>query len=282
MKRLLPYLLVLVAVGVPSCTEARPAQATGNCSERTQFCDDFSGPAGAAPARRNWIKRGNDVCDNGGGIKDANAFLDGRGHLVMRIKREPRRLCGIKFSSSFIGTFNYGSGWPPTRVKASVSLPFHIEMSALMPDSPGTWAALWLMSVDRPASRNYYELDVADERMSFPRSAGCHTHIWPSNSRAWDGATSVSNMGTHWHVYSADVSPHHVSYFVDGMRCGPGSSWTVPSGRYGLLIDNIIPTGRTHTWGAGGGWPAAADPGPWDMKVDYIKVTSAPPSAAAR
>jgi hypothetical protein len=76
-------------------------------------------------------------------------------------------------------------------------------------------------------------------------------------------------MARNWHTYSADVTPERVEYRVDGELCGIGPGVT---GRFGLLLDNIV--GAPGSWGSGGAQPAHDAPGPWDMKLDYVRVTA--------
>lgn len=259
----------------PGCTSASdndetdPPPPEGNCVGSELFCDDFSGASGAAPDAAKWTLRG-DVCEWQGGqqntIRNANTFQDGSGDLILRAKREAVSNCnGDSFSGSWLATFSYGTGWPPSGVKFAAAVPFHIEMRALMPNSPGLWSALWPMTTN---SSSVYELDVAEARMTFPTDAGCHEHL--PGGASWDGSLTVSNMAANWHVYSANVYSDHVDYYVDGVRCGSGSAPGV-SGSYGVMFTSIV--GRSGTWGSGGAQPAASDPGPWDMKVDYVKVT---------
>jgi hypothetical protein len=155
-------------------------------------------------------------------------------------------------------------------VTASWSAPYRIEMRALMPRAPGLWAAAWDMSVDRTPSQGPWELDWAEQRTSHPTEAGCYQHRWVDgiDVAPWWGGLPVTDMGETWHVYSADVSADRVEYRVDGALCGvaPGVK-----GRFGLLLDLVV--GAPGSWGAGGGQPSPDDPGPWDLKIDHVRVT---------
>lgn len=228
------------------------------------FSDDFVGVAGAVPDPMRWCVIGGGNNLNGCPRDYSNVFLDGNGHLVVRAKR-----AGTAYSGGFVGTFNY-QGWPPSVVKASFSLPFKVEMSALMPATPGAHASLWAMNVDRPNSQKIFEIDIAEERLSMPTVAGSHIHTWLSGKQPVppvDAMAAVTDMSKNWHTYAAEVYPDHVTTFVDGVQVG---KFYGVSGTFGLLLDNgIDPAG---SWGADGAQPAPADSGPWDMLVDYLRV----------
>lgn len=237
------------------------------------FDDEFNGAANAPPDASKWTFRGA-VCDIGAYscFKDSNIFQNGGGDLVLRVQRESSNyLTGGPYSGAFMSTFNYGSGWPPTGIKASFPVPFHIDVRALMPETPGAWPALWLKNTNYTAAQGMYELDVGEERLTYPTTGICHSHFWVNGTdqNPWGSQLTVSDMGQNWHDYSADVYSDHVTYYVDGAACGTSYGAT---GQFGINLDNIL--GTPGSWGSGGQEPAASDPGPWDMLVDYIRVTA--------
>lgn len=261
-----------------SCTgDGGTAQAsttvTVNGGTSYLFDDEFNGISGAPADTSKWILH-DEKCDapaNYSCPKNSNVFQDGAGHLVLRTKRESSNwLGGGLYSGAWVSTFNYGYGWPPPTIKAGFSVPYHIEMSAKMPGTTGGWSVLWPMNVDRSTAQGIYELDVAEERMTYPTSAGCHQHYWlnGSDQKAWDGSVTVTDMGKNWHTYAADVYSDHVTYSVDGLTCG--TAYGV-SGKFGIILDNAI--GSPGSWGSGGSQPNLSDPGPWDFAIDYIRVS---------
>ena len=136
-----------------------------------------------------------------------------------------------------------------------------------MPNTAGAWPALWARSDD-----GGQELDIAEERMTFPTAAGCHQHQWSGgvDTRLFDAGVAVSNMAKDWHTYTADVTETSVTYMVDGLTCGV--AYGVPTGSWhNAIIDSLL--GAPGSWGSGGGAPAASDPGPWNMLVDYVRVS---------
>lgn len=238
------------------------------------FQDEFNAAAGTPADTTKWTLRG-EICDapaNYACPKNSNVFQDGAGNLVLRTKREASNwLSGGPYSGAWLSSFTYGSGWPASGVKASLQVPYKIEMRAIMPHTPGAWPSIWTINVDRPNTQNIYELDVAEERMTTPSSAGCHQHTWLSGAdkAAWDGSINVSDMGLNWHTYSANVYTDRVEYKVDGLSCG--TAYGV-SGKHGIILNNLI--AQPGSWGSGGGQPSSSDPGPWDFKIDYVRATA--------
>lgn len=241
----------------------------------TLFEDNFTGTAGSTPDLSKWIQH-TENCDppnNYACIKKSNAFLDGAGNLILRTKRETANyLSGGPFSSAWISTFNYGSGWPPTVVNYSFTPPYHVEARMLMGSAPGLWGGPWSINTDRPTSQNIYELDWAEERSTYMTTADCHQHTWlgGKDTYPWDcGGKTVTNMSLNWHTFAADVYTDKVIYYIDGVVSK--TAYGV-SGKQGILLNfTVAPPG---SWGSGGQQPASTDPGPWDMKIDYVRVTS--------
>jgi hypothetical protein len=270
-RRLVRSFSVALLVGA---TLAAPARAV------TRFAQEFSGPAGSVPSARAWRSFDGDTSPYlaASPVRTDNAFLNGTGQLVLRVQREPDGYTGpfskaAAYSSSFIGTFDYGSGWPPTIVRRDWRVPLTIEMRAQMPDAPGLWAGLWPISTDRNnTTEGVYEIDAAEERTTLASEAGCHEHLFRGGHdvRPWDGAVRPVTLSD-WHVYRVDIHHSRVDYWVDGRRCGNGPAPGV-TGRFGILLDNkVAPPG---SWAAAGGAIPPDDPGPWDFVIDYLRVRS--------
>jgi hypothetical protein len=230
------------------------------------FNDEFNGAAGATPDATKWYV--SNSCTNFGETNscpsNANVFTDGHGNLVARISRT-----GTGYRGALLATVDYEAGAPywPNHWKAEWQTPYTITARALMPSTPGAWPALWIRSDD-----GSQELDFAEPRMTFPTVAGCHQHQWSGgvDTRRFDGGATVSNMATNWHVYSATVTASSVTYRVDNQVCGV--AYGIPNGSWhNVIIDSLL--GAPGSWGSGGAQPAASDPGPWNMLVDYVRVS---------
>jgi hypothetical protein len=181
-------------------------------------------------------------------------------------------LVGGPYSGAWIETYEYGSGWPPTRVLASWPTPFRYEYRALFPKTAGAWASAGsVQNTDRATWQNIYELDVAEERTTFPTEIGFHQHTWASGRdiAVADGWAVASDIRFNWHTVSVAGYNDRTEYRVDGdLR----ATLYGVAGRFGAILHNgIAPPG---SWGSGGAHPDPSDPGPWDLLVDYVRVTA--------
>ena len=249
----------MVVLGLASAASAktparRPVAHAHAAAARPHYLFDaeFSGPARSRPDPKKWIV--NNSCRGFTNTKtcpsSGNVFQSGSGHLVLRIKRTATGASG-----ALLATYNYGADWP-NREQGEGELRAAVQgLDARgMPNTPGTWTALWLYNTDRTAAQHAYEVDVTEARMTFPTTAGCHAHDWVNGHdvRPWNRSMRVTNMASHWHTYSAVVTRDHVSSYVDGKLCGTSPA---VSGRQGVIIDNVL--GQRGSWGSGGGAPRA-------------------------
>lgn len=274
-RRALALSLALAAAVAALAATALGATRSPAAAGTVLFEDRFDGSAGAKPDPARWIVHpdGCEAPNTYSCLRSGNVFLDGAGNLVLRLRRESSSyLGGGPYSGAWVNTFAYGTGWPPASVKAAWSVPYRIEARIRYPGTPGAWAGPWNMNVDRTTSQPNYEVDWGEERLSYPTTFDCHQHTWVSgkDSRPWDcGARTASSLTQGFHTIAAEVRTSGVTYLVDGaaVRTGYGVS-----GRQGLILNTAI--GAPGSWGAGGKAPSPSDPGPWDLAVDYVRVTS--------
>ena len=74
-------------------------------------------------------------------------------------------------------SLQYGFGWPLQVVFAAWSVPFRYEVRAKQSSVAGAWTALgWLQNVDRAPWQGLAEIDLAENRTSFPTEVGCYQH----------------------------------------------------------------------------------------------------------
>jgi hypothetical protein len=248
------------------------------------FFDDFTGAAGTVPDSVSWTPlTPNDVFLRQAPPQTGNVFQDGNGNLVLRVKREPGGVLdagGVShnFSGSIVGTFNYGSGWPPTAKKQTWTIPFAIEARILRPNHPNMWPALWMMGTNKTTAQGITEIDWAENKTTTPTAAVAFQHLWANGVDVRNQATStqtVTDQGTNWHVWRVEVRQTGVSYYIDNTLLGTlgalvnGDLATAQNdAEFGLLINNTVESTFA---------PAVTAAGPWDLLVDYVKVTSLAP-----
>jgi beta-glucanase (GH16 family) len=124
------FALALLSVSV------LPAMAPG----KLLWSDEFSGPAASKPDPSKWTY---DVGAHGWGNKELenytdkveNAFLDGKGHLVIRAVKEPEgHFTSARMKTQGLYSFTYG------RVEARMKLP----------RGQGMWPAFWMLGTNMP------------------------------------------------------------------------------------------------------------------------------------
>jgi hypothetical protein len=292
-------------VGPVSATTTFTLQCTGSGGTSTKstqvtvatsgggsvlFEDQFNAPAGTVADSTKWTDRGSS-CEGflgQAGSRAANTFHDGAGNLVIRTKREsgyvPASGCATHYySTGLISNFSYGSGWPASGVKTSWPVPFRVELRAQYPALTGGWGGGWLMNTDRARVEKITEVDFSEMRTFSPTVHQGHQHVWyqgPTDANvhdisSWSCTAPTSgtsyNMTTAHHIYSADVYSDRIVYKVDGITCGTRTEQVL--GRFGAILNFGI--GDPNTWGSGyTSGPPSSDPGPWDTKFDYIRVTA--------
>lgn len=237
------------------------------------FADDFDGPAGTPPDPTKWINKDGIAVVHGSTAKAANTFLDGQGHLILRVTREP--WYGRQTAGAVIGSYQYQTGWPPKPIIASWPVPFRYEARYKAPAIGGLWMCPgWNQNVDR--SNGYVEIDVAETRGSYPTIFGTNMHTWTKNadgsytdSPKWAASPQATGIADEWHVMVCEARTDGVTFYLDGVKVGTGFGVT---GRFGVLLQNVL--ADAGDWGAGGQQPAADDPGPWDYLIDYVRVTA--------
>lgn len=232
------------------------------------FADEFDGPAGSPPDPNNWYNVDGLQAMQASYSKAENAYLDGNGHLVLRVKRDT--YVGKAFSGGTICTYKYGWGWPPPAIKKSWSVPFRYEAMVKFPNVDNAWVGPgWNQNVDRPNTQDIFELDCGETNSKNRFGMGANQHTWLNSGQKQgaDGWMVCTDNRTNWHTVAVEARTTGCTYMIDGV---PLKTQYGVSGRFGAMLHNQI--------GDAGFWdftaPDPNDPGPWHMLVDYVRVYS--------
>ncbi|MFD9380662.1 ricin-type beta-trefoil lectin domain protein [Streptomyces sp. NPDC059999] len=272
-------LLCWSAVTAPSTAagEARPAAPAAITTAAAGFSDTFDGPAGTAPDPAKWQTETGDNVNNHERqyytAGNANAALDGQGHLVITARREnPANY------SCWYGRCAYTSARLNTAGRFTQTYG-HVEARLKVPRGQGMWPAFWMLGNDIgqvgwPASG---EIDVM-ENVGFEPSTVHGTLHGPGYSGSGGiGAAHTLPGGQAFadafHTFAVDWAPDSVTWSVDGtvyQRRTPadlgGRAWAFNKPFF--LILNLA---------VGGYWPGDPDAGttfPQQLVVDHVRVTT--------
>ncbi|MDR3691827.1 MAG: glycoside hydrolase family 16 protein [Fimbriimonas sp.] len=236
------------------------------------FHDEFDGPAGRAPSQELWSAN---VGGDGWGNNEkesytkgnANAFLDGKGHLVIEARKEKTKgpdgiMCA--YSSARLltkGKFSQRYG----RIEARIQLP----------EGKGIWPAFWMMgdNIDSVGWPQCGEIDILESVDKVVKTAYGTVH-----GPGYSGQNAVgghidfpSSLSRGFHTYAVEWEPNRIRWFVDDRR-------------YFTVTPNEI---RKQKWvfdqpffiimnlAIGGYWPGYPDATtqfPQRMIVDYVRA----------
>ena len=257
MRRFLPLLLVLAMAG------PLPAQ-TG---WQLVWSDEFEGAAGSAPGPAKWVY---DLGASGWGNHELerytdsreNSYLDGKGHLVIRVLRTPEN--------------QYTSARLKTQGKFSAQYG-RIEARIKLPRGQGIWPAFWMLGADIgaigwPACG---EIDIMENIGREPRlnHGSLHGPNYPGA-----GITARYELPTHqpfykgFHLFAIEWSPERIEFLVDGVSYESVTPAALPAGAK-WVFDH--PFFFLLNVAVGGDWPGIPDGTtkfPQEMLVDYVRV----------
>ncbi len=252
-----------------------PAQSTAGW--KLLWSDEFSGPAGSPPDPARWsYDLGSGAPDNPGWgnhelefytNSTANAFHDGRGHLVIQARNENGRFTSARLKTQSTFTFTYG------RVEARIRLPY----------AQGIWPAFWTLgaNVSTKGWPACGEIDIAENFGAQANDASRNHGTIHGPGYPGVGVTAVytlpgaQKISAGFHVFSVDWEPGSIEFFVDGnsylkttpASLPPGGQWVFDNNPSFLLLNLAV-----------GGSPApVGDPNssthfPRPMLIDYVRV----------
>jgi beta-glucanase (GH16 family) len=290
-------LLALPVAWILGFTVVKAAEA--QTGWKPVWSDEFDGPAGATPDPANWkfeagpgrFVGGNQEAetycayksDNAPCQQNApNAYLDGKGHLVIKAIKTDQTLAipGKNFSSPV---------YTSARIDSLKSFRYgRIEANILVPTGQGVWPSFWALGV-HDSTMNWPqigEMDIMEVWNPQPGTTtinpymnhgSTHGPMQPGAKDAYvdlTGTYSFSRpMQEELHQFAIEWSPGEIDFYCDGnlySRQSPGDLydkkvWEMDNGPFYLLL-NLAMGGDFF------GYPNAATPQTPTMRVDYVRV----------
>jgi len=249
----------LVYILVLSCAMAEERQLT--------WCDEFNGAPGSPPDPAKWVY---DLGGNGWGNHElqvytdnrGNAYLDGRGHLVLRaLQPAPGKFTSARLKTQGKFAFEYG------RAEARIRIPY----------GQGIWPAFWMLGADikRKGWPMSGEIDIMENIGKEPDTVHGTLH-----GPGYSGDKSIGKpfqitagiFADDYHVYAVEWTPGRIDFSVDGQSYNtltpeslPGHAMWVYDHPFFLILNVAV----------GGAWPGNPDETsvfPQTMLVDYVRV----------
>jgi len=265
--------LVFAAVSVLALSA--PARAQG---WKLVWADEFDGARGSAVDAKRWTE---ETGGGGWGNRELqyytagakNAYLDGRGALVIRAVEE-------SLPESFkcwYGPCRYTSARLITRGKFSRAYG-RFEARLRVPGGQGLWPAFWLLGEDigRVGWPACGEIDVMENIGREPSTVHGTVH-----GPGYSGASGIGaayqlpngrRFADDFHVFAVEWEPDILRWYVDGRH-------------YHTLTPDKLPAGAKWVFdhpffillnvAVGGQWPGDPDQTttfPQTMTVDYVRV----------
>lgn len=263
------------------------------------WSDNFNGPAGAPPNPADWkfeagpgrFVGGNEeaevYCSYGSAAapckKNApNAYLDGKGHLVIVAIRTNQTL-------SIPGTKIVSPVYTSARLDSLKSFRYgRIEASIRVPTGQGVWPAFWGLG-EHDQSLNWPEIGEMDIMESWnpqPGTTNINPYLnhgsvhGPSSPDSKTGYVDVTGtysfarpMQDAFHQFAVEWSPGEIDFYCDGKlysRQSVGSLsdqqvWEMDNAPFYLLL-NLAMGGNFF------GYPNQTTPPKVKMVVDYVRV----------
>jgi beta-glucanase (GH16 family) len=181
---------------------------------------------------------------------------------------------GRNFTSARLNTQGKGDWGPGHR----------IEVKAKVPNSRGTWPAIWML----PTDNTYGEWPHSGE-IDIMESVGCtrgsvygtvHTGAYNHMLNTQKGK-SYSTDETEWHTYAVNWDDFKIDFFVDDDLYNTFSADTSDSEKWPFnqrfyILLNLAIAGDWGGYCLGGQPPSCSDPDQFGsdqvMEVDYVRV----------
>jgi beta-glucanase (GH16 family) len=188
-----------------------------------------------------------------------DAYLDGKGNLVLRTRKD-----GNRFTCGAVNTrakFEHAFGYYVTRCK--------------LPTQPGHWPAFWLMcdgvNTVGNEGRDGTEIDIIEVPWGDGRlTSNLHWDGYGKDHKSAGNKFTQAGVMEGWHTFGLLWLPDQYVFYVDGKE-----TWRSSAGGVSQVPEFIKLTEEIGTWG--GAIQKAALPD--YTQVDYVRVYDAKPKA---
>ncbi|GHH73178.1 hypothetical protein GCM10018793_11400 [Streptomyces sulfonofaciens] len=258
----------------PADTAAKPAAQLS-----ADFSDTFDGPAGSAVDSSKWVQ---ETGDNNGNNHErqyytagnANAALDGDGHLVITARKE-----NPSNYQCWYGTCEYTSARLNTAGTYSAQYG-HVEARMKIPRGQGMWPAFWMLGTDINSGNNWPNCGEVDIMENIGKEPGTvHGTI---HGPGYSGASGIgagydlpggAAFADDFHTFAVDWAPDSIKWSVDGnvyetrTPADVGGNEWVFNKPFFLILNLAV----------GGDWPGDPDGNtsfPQELVVDEISVST--------
>jgi beta-glucanase (GH16 family) len=234
------------------------------------WSDEFGGsgePDGRKWDRPEYNRRNNDAGPDGWWLRE-DSFLDGRGNLVLRVKKIANR-------NSDNDSFDYSTG--AVRSFGRFVQRFgRYEIRCRMPTQPGWWVAFWLMSegvgnVDG-SGEDGTEIDIMEGfGWTDKINHALHWDGYGKDHKSEGKMLTVPGIRQGFHTFALEWSDTAYVFFVDNAE-----TWRSTAGGVSKVPAWVKVTAElsTESWAIGTGWQN--DPKkavfPDSFFVDYVRV----------
>lgn len=242
------------------------------------WADDFDGPAGQAPNGSRWKF---DTGGSGFGNNElqyytpgnANAALDGQGHLVITARRENPANYGCWY-----GTCQYTSARILTADRFTQAYG-RFEARLKIPRGQGIWPAFWMLGNDigTVGWPNSGEIDIMENVGREPGTVHGSLH-----GPGYSGGNPLGGQYTlpggraladDYHTFAVDWAPDSITWYIDGIQYSRKTPADAGGNRW--VFDH--PFFMILNVAVGGNWPGSPDGStafPQTMTIDYVRVYS--------
>jgi len=239
------------------------------------FHDEFDGKEGTAPSVSKWVR---DLGGRGFGNNElqsytdgpANAFLDGKGNLIIEARKEPTTgKDGItrEYSSARLktqGTYAQKYG----RVEARMKLP----------RGQGIWPAFWMLGgdIDKAGWPKCGEIDIMESIGHQPNRlyGTLHGPGYSGDHGKSKNIEVAKPLGDDFHVFAIEWDPESIRWYLDDKLYSTVKPSDVAPNAW--VFDQ--PFFVIMNLAVGGNWPGNPDATtvfPQRLVVDYVRLYKA-------